>query len=116
MASTTAHLMRFQQAMESIYGSFSAITDPHAWTPPPKSGGHRGRYLWTDAFGVINFITLHHEHTKTSSEDTDNKYLTLARRLIETVHDVLGRTRDGKSRLLERQTRIRSAVACVLGK
>lgn len=85
--------------MESLYGSFSAISDPATWTPPPKSGGHRGRYLWTDAFGVLNFITLHQEHTKNKGPAQDDKYLTLARRLVETVHDVLGRTRDGRSRL-----------------
>lgn len=89
----------FEKAMESLYGSFSAISDPATWTPPPKSGGHRGRYLWTDAFGVLNFITLHQEHTKNKGPAQDDKYLTLARRLVETVHDVLGRTRDGRSRL-----------------
>jgi hypothetical protein len=86
--------------MESIYGSFADIKNPEEWMPPLKSGGHRGRYLWTDAFGVINFITLHREWTKSSSSTTTgNKYLTLARRLVETVHDVLGRTRDGEARL-----------------
>ncbi|QKX56647.1 uncharacterized protein TRUGW13939_03753 [Talaromyces rugulosus] len=100
-SSPATSLARFEQSMESIYGSFADIKNPEEWTPPPKSGGHRGRYLWTDAFGVINFITLHREWTKSSSSTTTtgNKYLTLARRLVETVHDVLGRTRDGTARL-----------------
>ncbi|KAM6501905.1 hypothetical protein JOM56_001882 [Amanita muscaria] len=99
--STAPHLKRFQRAMESVYGNLEDITDPQAWTPPPKSGGHRGRYLWTDAFGVVNFLTLHREHTRAASdfEQIDDKYLTMARRLVQTIHDVLGRTRDGKSRL-----------------
>ncbi|KAF5718132.1 hypothetical protein FMUND_5424 [Fusarium mundagurra] len=44
----------------------------NTWTPPddPGAGGHR-----------------------------DNKYLALAKRLVQTVHDVLGRTRGGVSRL-----------------
>lgn len=91
---------RFQQAMESIYGSFTDIEDPGNWTPPLKSGGHRGRYLWTDAFGVINLITMHKEYNIAGpGSPHDDRYLMLARRLIETVHDVLGRTRDGRSRL-----------------
>ncbi|KAK0710927.1 hypothetical protein B0H67DRAFT_601788 [Lasiosphaeris hirsuta] len=64
------------------------------WVPPekPGAGGHRGRYLWTDAFGIINFITL-------SKETSSPIYLILAKRLVSAVHDVLGRTRDGPARL-----------------
>ncbi|KAJ6102204.1 hypothetical protein N7486_004631 [Penicillium sp. IBT 16267x] len=100
ISSPSPRLDRFQQAMESVYGSFSLIEDPKSWTPPLKSGGHRGRYLWTDAFGVINLLTMHHEYCRASGENVyDDRYTQLARRLIETVHDVLGRTRDGLSRL-----------------
>lgn len=48
---------------------------------------------------------MHREYTASLDTETavdlveKNRYLTLARRLIETVHDVLGRTRDGNSRL-----------------
>ncbi|KAF7719286.1 Uncharacterized protein PECH_004778 [Penicillium ucsense] len=91
---------RFQQAMESVYGDFCDIKSPKDWTPPPASGGHRGRYLWTDAFGVINLLTMHKEYNRTGGVHMqDDQYLTLARRLIETVHQVLGRTRDGRSPL-----------------
>lgn len=100
MTASSTRLERFQQAVESVYGSFTSIPDPNSWTPPAKSGGHRGRYLWTDAFGVINFLTMHQEYVKAAGGPAGNDmYLVLARRLIETVHDVLGRTRDGKSRL-----------------
>ncbi|KAF7588457.1 hypothetical protein BBP40_005683 [Aspergillus hancockii] len=97
----TSRLDRFQEAQESVYGSLSAILNPREWTPPQQSGGHHGRYLWTDAFGVINFLTLHNEYKKTlpSSTSPDDRYLILARRLAQTVHDVLGRTRDSRSRL-----------------
>ncbi|GAB1200802.1 hypothetical protein APSETT444_010182 [Aspergillus pseudonomiae] len=98
----TSRLERFQEAQESLYGDLRSIANPQDWTPPPQSGGHRGRYLWTDAFGVINFITLHREYEKglaPSASAPDDRYLTLARRLVETVHEVLGRTRDGQSRL-----------------
>ncbi|KAM0558001.1 hypothetical protein ACHAPJ_005168 [Fusarium lateritium] len=84
---------RFTRAMHQVYGDFDNA-DVDKWTPPedPGAGGHKGRYLWTDAFGVVNFITLY-------EETTDSKYLTLAKHLVQTVHDVQGRTRDGSSRL-----------------
>lgn len=86
--------------MESLFGRFADIENPEAWTPPSMPGGHRGRYLWTDAFGVINLITMHKEISKCDNHaNGDNQYLILADRLIETVHDVLGRQRDGLSRL-----------------
>ena len=75
-------------ALEEVYGPFRDLSPTQAlsWSPPPAAAGHRGRYLWTDAFGVIDFITL---FRLTSSI----LYLHLAARLIETVHNTLGRTR-----------------------
>ncbi|GLI78083.1 hypothetical protein PoHVEF18_006382 [Penicillium ochrochloron] len=100
ISSPSPKVGRFQQAMESVYGDFSDITEPESWTPPPGSGGHRGRYLWTDAFGVINLLTMHKEYLRVGDKSSqDDRYLVMARRLIETVHNVLGRTRDGRSRL-----------------
>ncbi|KAF9250745.1 hypothetical protein DTO013E5_9112 [Penicillium roqueforti] len=100
ISSPSPRIDRFGQAMESLYGSFSSIEDPKSWTPPPRSGGHRGRYLWTDAFGVINFLTMHSQYKRSDNDIVgDDRYLVLAGRLIETVHDILGRNRDGHSRL-----------------
>lgn len=75
-------------ALEEVYGPFKELTPTQAlsWSPPPAAAGHRGRYLWTDAFGVVDFITL---FRLTSSI----LYLHLAARLIGTVHNTLGRTR-----------------------
>jgi len=96
MRSSANTIQRFKEATRLVYGPVEAISDQDAqsWKPPesPGAGGHKGRYLWTDAFGVINFVTLFKE---TSSP----VYLTLARRLVDTVHSILGRTRDGSSRL-----------------
>jgi hypothetical protein len=79
--------------MEAVYGSLpSNIADAATWIPPEKAGGFKGRYLWTDAFGVVNFLTLH----QTTGDET---YLLLAKNLVKVVHDIQGRTRDGKSRL-----------------
>ncbi|KAK2732889.1 hypothetical protein FQN57_002455 [Myotisia sp. PD_48] len=93
-----SRLERFQSSMEGVYGRFSEVSDPSDWNPPPTAGGHRGRYLWTDAFGVINFLTLHKE-LSSSGKVADDRYLIFAKRLVRAVHDILGRTRDGKSRL-----------------
>lgn len=100
ISSPSPRVDRFQKAMESVYGSFSNISEPKNWTPPLKSGGHRGRYLWTDGFGVINLLTMHKEYRRAGKDNfNDDRYLVLAGRLVETVHDVLGWTRDGRSRL-----------------
>jgi hypothetical protein len=49
------------------------------------------RYLWTDAFGVCNFLGLYHQ----TGEGT---YLDLALQLVDQVHDTLGRHREDDSR------------------
>lgn len=89
-------LPTFLRAIERVYGSLptSQPSIAASWVPPksPGAGGHLGRYLWTDAFGVVDLLTLHQQ---TGSP----VYLTLAGRLATTVHDVLGRTRDQRSRL-----------------
>lgn len=94
MATNNLRLPAFIKAMQSIYGSFSDLgaSSLPEWSPPPMAEGHKGRYLWTDGFAVINFLTLY-------TETKGDRYLTLAKRLVATVHDVLGRTRDGTSRL-----------------
>jgi len=89
-------LSKFKKAMERIYfkSSLAELTEDSArsWSPAQLSEGHRGRYLWTDGFGVINFLTLFQE-TK------EKKFLTCAHRLIEAVHSTLGFSRDGTARL-----------------
>ncbi|KAI1777964.1 hypothetical protein F4818DRAFT_331237 [Hypoxylon cercidicola] len=95
----TKRLALFEEAMQRVYGPYPNDTpDLGSWQPSssPGAGGHRGRYLWIDAFGVINFITLSCEKRDAHSR---RLYLELARRLAETVHSVLGRKRDGSARL-----------------
>jgi hypothetical protein len=52
------------------------------------------RYLWTDAFAVCNFLEL-------ARVTGDGAHTELALRLVDQVHDVLGRARDGSARLGE---------------
>ena len=49
------------------------------------------RYLWTDAFATCNFLELYRQ----TGED---KYKNLALLLLDQVHNVLGRHREGDSR------------------
>src|SRR6266480_6939001 len=96
MASPTDRpdMTNFLKAMHHVYKfpTPSTTSTRLEWTPPPASAGHKGRYLWTDAFGVLNFVTLFKE--------TSNPYfLSLSEALVSAVHDTLGRTRDGHSRL-----------------
>lgn len=95
----TRRLVLFEEVMQRVYGPYPTDTpDPGSWQPPsnPGAGGHHGRYLWTDAFGIVNFITL--SRVKGGAESRQ-LYLELARRLADAVHSVLGRTRDGSARL-----------------
>ncbi|KAI1116764.1 hypothetical protein F5Y14DRAFT_439601 [Nemania sp. NC0429] len=80
----------FETAMQKVYGPYDASTQPDAKWEPGDAGGHRGRYLWTDAFGVINFVTL--------SRERGPGYLHLARKLATTVHEapLRGGLRIGK--------------------
>ena len=84
------------KAMSFVYGDFDTLSDEQcqSWMPPsePGTGGQRGRRLWTDAFGLVNFTTL---FVLTGHR----RYLILANRLAQAVHDVLGRARDGNERL-----------------
>jgi hypothetical protein len=94
LSTITSPLTQFRNALQSIYGPFESL-DAKAmalWTPPPMAESHRGRYLWTGGFAVVNLITLYRECS-------DTKYLSLAKRLIHTVHGTLSRTRDGTARL-----------------
>ncbi len=49
------------------------------------------RYLWTDAFGVCNFLGLYRQ-------TGEEKYLRLALQLVDQVHDALGRHRKADPR------------------
>ncbi|HUH66347.1 MAG TPA: hypothetical protein VLZ07_07930 [Syntrophales bacterium] len=45
------------------------------------------RYLWTDAFAICNFLTLY-------QQTNDKRYKELALRLIDQVHNILGKRRE----------------------
>lgn len=55
------------------------------------SGGTPRRYLWTDAFAVCGFLGLYRS-------TGEARHLETARKLVDQVHDVLGRHRPDDSR------------------
>ncbi|MFP3984077.1 MAG: hypothetical protein ACLFV2_10355 [Desulfurivibrionaceae bacterium] len=50
------------------------------------------RYLWTDAFAVCNYLELYHQ-------TVDREYLEMACRLVDQVHQTLGRHRADDERV-----------------
>jgi hypothetical protein len=52
---------------------------------------HPRRYLWTDAFAVCNYLELF-------KQTNEESYRNLALRLVDQVHNTLGRHRDDDSR------------------
>eukprot|EP00667_Euglena_gracilis_P015201 EG_transcript_15805 len=84
--------------LEDVYGDWRA--DPAAWQPRPLPLGEAGdfrlleggprqrRYLWVDAWGVLDFVAV---ARSAPTEQERGAALAAARRLIDLVHDVLGR-------------------------
>eukprot|EP00397_Hematodinium_sp_SG-2012_P039452 GEMP01043075.1.p1 GENE.GEMP01043075.1~~GEMP01043075.1.p1 ORF type:complete len:345 (+),score=93.06 GEMP01043075.1:180-1214(+) len=89
--------------MKEVYGDWD---DPGVDFPKPmpateagpSADGKQRRYLWTDAFGVLNFITLA-ERTTTFRD----KYLGCADKLVAAVHRCLGRPRSEQFPMLPNQ-------------
>ena len=77
----------FRQTMDGVYG---AVTNDRDYQPAPFHG--KSRYLWTDAYGVCNYLTLYRETGETP-------FLIQAQKLVAAVHESLGKTRDGRKRL-----------------
>jgi len=77
-----------KKVMDEVYGKCANI---QTWKPK-KYSDNKSRYLWTDAFGVCNYITLY-------CETKDQIYLDQADALIKDVHDTLGKDRSLKERL-----------------
>lgn len=66
---------------QSIMGEFAVSTGLTDASRTPR------RYLWTDAFAVCNYLELYRQ-------TDDQNYLQLALRLVDQVHQVLGRHRE----------------------
>uniref|UniRef100_A0A915DTX8 Uncharacterized protein n=1 Tax=Ditylenchus dipsaci TaxID=166011 RepID=A0A915DTX8_9BILA len=80
--------------MDQVYGPYTKVWQPRAFRQKSSipQNPASSRYLWSDAYGVCNYLTLHQQ---TGSQEA----LEQAKILIDTVHNILGRTRNGLSRL-----------------
>jgi hypothetical protein len=79
--------------LESVYGP---VDSPEFPLPMPAdeaglcAGGKQRRYLWTDAFGVLAYLSLAEQTSETQ------KYNQAANKLIDEVHECLGKPRSNK--------------------
>ena len=71
--------------VREIMDDFADLTGLSSAGKPPR------RYLWTDAFAVCNFLELYRQ-----TGEEGHKHLAL--RLVEQVHNILGRHRDDDPR------------------
>jgi len=76
---------RYLSVVSEIMTEFARLT---GLSP---SGNTPGRYLWTDAFAVCNFLELYRQ-------TGDAEYRELALRLVDQVHTILGRHREDDKR------------------
>lgn len=80
------------------FAASSGVTEGRNAAPQPR------RYLWTDAFAVMTWVGLH-EQTGAA------KYLDLALRLVQQVHEVLGAHRENDDHPTARGLRIGKRLA-----
>jgi hypothetical protein len=91
LTSPKGRLTAAKALMDHVYGHFDPSKHTSAtWQPRPLAD-NKSRYLWTDAFGVVNYISL-------AANTGDRGYLDQADALIHAVHDTLGRERPGGHR------------------
>jgi hypothetical protein len=80
-------IQEVRRLLNVVYGE---LIDP-MWTPKAFKS-NSSRYLWTDAFGVCNFISLH-------NATGEEIFLDQADALIKDVHNTLARYRGRRQRL-----------------
>lgn len=84
--------------LESVYGQAGEESE----FPRPMPVGEAGlcadqrqrRYLWTDAFGVLAYVSLIDVFRTRGNEDEVQKYEWAAHRLVDVVHECLGKPRS----------------------
>lgn len=85
-----------ERLQSSVYGSITELGDERFPIPLGKSEAslnlknHQRRYLWTDAFGIINFVSLALMYRKIRDISKEEENLRSASRLIDVVFQTLG--------------------------
>ena len=86
--------------LDSVYGPVDSPSFPLPF-PADEAGlcadGRQRRYLWTDAFGVLSYISLAKRYEKDGKPDDAQKYTKAANTLIDVVHECLGKPRSPSS-------------------
>jgi len=85
--------------MRDVYGDWGVAAS--GWVPKPLPASEAGpspsgqrRYLWVDAFGVLNFVSIAQWHLERHAESEAKACLRSAEALIEAVHKCLGNPRS----------------------
>lgn len=98
MSSIQQPLQTSISLLDSVYGAVDAPDFP---LPMPAeeaglcSNGQR-RYLWTDAFGVLAFLSIADAYEREGKHEEAEKYTQAANSLIDIVHRCLGTPRSNK--------------------
>jgi len=85
--------------LESVYGPANGPNFPLPM-PSDEAGlccdGRQRRYLWTDAFGVLAYVSLadRFDNGSNNNKEEARKYREAAERLVEVVHECLGKPRS----------------------
>jgi hypothetical protein len=87
--------------LDTVYGPVDHPKFPKPM-PADEAGlcadGHQRRYLWTDAFGVLAYVSLAEQLEQQHDQQQDaQKYRQAADKLIDTVHQCLGKPRSHKA-------------------
>lgn len=90
---------RVAQLIEDVYGRCTSVS---TWQPRPfKASPAPSRYLWSDAFGVCNLLSLHYASKEEGAAGTPTSsiWIDMADVLINDVHNTLGKNRSLTKRL-----------------
>mgnify|MGYP000272676830 CR=1 FL=1 len=93
-----------QWLLESVYGP---VEDPQFPKPMPSDeaglchDGLQRRYLWTDAFGVLAYLSLADQLEQQQTPEKAETYRAAAHRLIHVVHDCLGQPRSDTDKTMQ---------------
>lgn len=86
--------------LNSVYGE---VDNPGFPLPMPNdeaglcSDGLQRRYLWTDAFGVLSYVSIAERYKLEGNSGEAEKYKRAANMLVDVVHQTLGSPRSEKS-------------------
>lgn len=83
--------------LDSVYGPVDSPVFPLP-LPADEAGlcsdRHQRRYLWTDAFGVLSYISIAKRYETDNKPEEAQKYTQAANILIDVVHECLGKPRS----------------------